>query len=244
MINYNFWNDWKSKTIIEKRAINAIRRARKYIIESLPKNNLVAIYIKGSFVRREMNNKSDIDMVPVVTENKYEGKVFGVNGREIFPVMVVPLSLQEFEKNELHSKGNYSPDLRAKPDRFLRKLSEHKLICGRHLNQSKFPIRSDKELLKEKIMVIKNGYIPAYKSKKIDFITLLKEIFWLTEAEQNARGLKFKSSFEGISNSVKNKNHIVHEAMFLRLNPPKNNKTKKEFVLKLEKYLSDLHKKP
>jgi hypothetical protein len=120
-MNYNFWESWKNKTEIENKAIESVEKARDLVIKSIPKKALVAIYIKGSFARREMKIGSDVDMVPIVTENKFEGPVFGVNDSSIEPVCVVPLSLWELKNNKLCSESDHSPDLRAKPDRFLKK---------------------------------------------------------------------------------------------------------------------------
>lgn len=239
--NYNFWNSWKNKTTGEKKTIKSVEKARELVIKSLPKNKLVAIYIKGSFARREMKKDSDVDMVPIVTENKYEGPVFGVNIPEIQPVVVVPLSLGELKRNKLCSKGNYHPDLRAKPDRLLSKLEFCKLVYGKPLNLGNFPLRSDKKALKDEIRIIKTGYIPAYQEGTIGFTPLLKEVFWLVELEQKVKGLKVKHSFEGIAKSVNDKKHIVHDA--LKLRRKHHNKTEeKKFISKLKRYLDELPK--
>jgi hypothetical protein len=238
MVNYNFWQDWKKKNKVEQKAIKSVKKARDLVINSVPKNKLVAIYIKGSFTRREMKKGSDVDMVPIVAENKYEGKVFAVNGPEVDPVMVVPLSLWEFKHNKLFTKSHRSYELRAKPDRLLRKLNECKLIYGKPLDPKKFPIRSDKKALKDEIKTIKKGYILHYENREIDFAPLLKEVFWLVELEQNVKGEKVIHSFKGISKSVKDKKHIVHDAYGLR---EKHSKIKeKRFISKLKIYLAEL----
>lgn len=242
MTNYDFWKNWKNKTEIEERAINSVRRARKYIVESVSKNRLVAIYIKGSFARRELNKKSDVDIVPIVTKNKYQGDIWAVNDKDIHPAVVVPLSIQELKNNKLSSKSDYSPDLRAEPDLFLKKLKEYKIIYGKPLNPKKFPIRSDKQVIKSEIKKIKEGYIPAYLKGKIPFSPLLKEVFWLVELEQNVRGKKVKHSFNGIVKSVKDKKHIVHEAYRLRLKGSNKN-SRSMFIDKLKAYLGELGKR-
>lgn len=238
MIQYNFWVNWKDKTEIEKKAINSVEKARDLVIKAIPKDNLVAIYIKGSFARREMKKGSDVDMVPIVTENKYQNAVFGVNNPRIKPVVVVPLSLWEFEHNKLWTKSNHKPDLRAKPDRLLKKLRECKLIYGKALNPQNYPIRDDRSTLKDEIKVIKNGYIPFYEKGEIKFDPLLKEVFWLVELEQNVLGKKVDHSFEGIAKSVDDIDHIIHDAFDLRKNPSKNKE--KKFILKLKRHLEEL----
>ncbi len=238
MNKYDFWQDWKKKTKVEQKAIKSVKKARDLVINAIPKNKLVAIYIKGSFTRREMKKGSDVDMVPIVAENKYEGKVFAVNGPEVNPVMVVPLSLWEFKHNKLFTKSRFSYELRAKPDRLLKKLDECKLVYGKPLDPKKFPIRSDKKALKDEIKTIKKGYIPYYENGKIDFAPLLKEVFWLVELEQNVKGKKVIHSFKGISKSVKDKKQVVHDAYVLR---EKHSKTKEKiFISKLKRYLAEL----
>ena len=128
MEKYDFWKAWKNRTEVETKAIDSVVKARDLVTDSVPHKALVAIYIKGSFARREMKEGSDVDMAPIVTENKYGGAIFGVNSTEIDPVCVVPLSLSEFRNNKLSSKGNYTPDIRAEPDLFLLKLKEYRLI--------------------------------------------------------------------------------------------------------------------
>lgn len=241
MIKYDFWDVWKEKTDVELEAIRKVKRARELVIVAVPRDKLYAIYIKGSFTRREMKRGSDVDMVPIVTEDEYQGTVFGVNVPEIDPVCVVPLSLNEFETNELHTRSDHSPDLRAKPDRFLKKLSECKLIYGEPLDPSKYLIREDRQALLDGIKIIREGYIPLYQAGRTSFSGLLKEVFWLVELELNVRGIPVEHSFEGIMSSVKDRDHIIHDAFKFRIG--EYGKAQEEaFVARLIKYLSDLEK--
>src|SRR3989344_4316729 len=162
-MQYAFWTHWEKITPLEKLAIKAINLAMKLIIKSVPAKALVAVYIKGSFVRREMKKGSDIDIVPIVTENKYEGKVFSVNSPKIFPAMVIPLSLWELKNNKLFTKGSHNPDLRAKPDRLLSHIKECKLIYGKPLNTKEFKIGNNTTALKDEIEVVRKGYIKQYR---------------------------------------------------------------------------------
>ncbi|MBI2148195.1 hypothetical protein HYU23_00795 [Candidatus Woesearchaeota archaeon] len=239
MAKYDFWENWKNKTKIEEEAIERVKLARDLVIKAIPKKALVAIYIKGSFVRREMKEGSDVDMVPIVTENEYEGAVFGVNDKKIDPVCVVPLSLWELKNNELFTKSDSQPDLRAKPDRFLNKLNECKLIYGKPLNISEFPVRQDVEALKEQIERMKL-WINAYEAGKFSFS--IKEVFWLVELEQKVKGLNVEHSYQGIMKAVKDKKHIIYDAFKFRTGEYKTESEKKAFIAKLKKYLSDLEK--
>lgn len=241
MINYEFWRNWKRKTKIEESAIKAIIKTKKAILNKIPKNKLVAIYIKGSFVRREMNNKSDVDIVPIVTENKYEKAIFSVNTDEIYPCTIaVPLSLWEFKHNKLYTKNNKP---RAKPDLFIRKLENYKLIYGKPLDITGFKIRSDEECLKALMKTFRKSFIPLYKKGKFGFLMLVKELFWLVDLEQTNKGKKVEHSFKGIAKSVDDRKHIIHDALKFRLKPIKDKKIRERFIIKLEMYLDELERR-
>lgn len=240
MINYDFWKQWTNRNELEERAITSVQKARELVIDSVPPKALVAIYIKGSFTRREMNEGSDVDLVPIVSENKYEGDIFGVNCPEIDPVVVVPLSLEELRANKLSSKRNYTPDLRAEPDLFLLKLDHYRLIYGKPLRPQDFPLRSKEQIVHDEINKIRNGYIAAYREGTIDFQPLLKEVFWLVAWQQEAQGHLVDHSFKGITSGITDRTHIIYDALQLRENSPITKAKEREFVSKLEKYLGRL----
>ncbi|MFH1315011.1 MAG: hypothetical protein ABIH67_01295 [Candidatus Uhrbacteria bacterium] len=237
---FAFWKDWDNITEIETNAIEKIQLAKNKIINAVPKGQLVAIYIKGSFVRREMKEGSDIDIVPVVTKDCYQESVWETNTPEVLPAIVVPISVEEFVDNELHSETDLAVDLRAKPDSFLRMLDECELIYGQPLNLDNYPIRTDKETLVDEISVIRNGYIPYFESGQVDFDPLLKETFWLIELVQTVNGKRPKYSFEGIAASVDDNDHIVHDALGLRMMGSK--KQRSDFVVKLKEYLNEIER--
>ncbi len=236
-LSQNPWKAWKNKTKIEKDSIKKIIRSRNKIIKSVPKSALVSIYIKGSFTRREMKKGSDIDLVPIVTRNKYQKNIFSVNSKELSPCMIVPLSLEELKTNKLSTKPKRKIELRAKPDDFLRKLDQFMIIFGKPLNPKKFNIRSPKKILDDEIKVIKKGYLPYFISGEIPFEPLLKEVFWMTEAELDYKKIPHGNTFEEISRAIEDKNHIIHDAIKLRKKKKITEKEKKEFVRKLKRWL-------
>lgn len=233
---FEFWNTWNNISEIEKMAIVSTKLAKEMVINSVPNDALVAIYIKGSFTRREMNEKSDVDMVPIVTKNKYEGAVFEVNGSEIKPVTVVPLSLEEFKANELATKSSQSVDLRAKPDRFLRMIDECRLIYGKPINPKEYPIRTDQQAYQDELKIIKNGYVPLFLNGEIDFDPLLKEFFWMTEMELSSKGIKVPHTFTGIA-CGSDKNHLIQEALLLRQQGKLSKSDEIQFAHKLQNWL-------
>lgn len=242
MVSYDFWEVWEKRTEAEEIAIDSVKRARELVVASVPADALVAIYIKGSFARRELNEGSDVDMVPIVAEDKYEEAIFGVNCPEIYPVCVVPLSLLEFRNNKLSTRADYTPDLRAEPDLFLLRLEDYKLIHGIPLNVKEYPVRSTEQIVRDEIRKLREGYIKAYQEGFIGFQPLVKEVFWLVEWEQSLWGRAVDHSFAGIIATIDDKNHIVYDALEFRKNPEGNKTEEMRFISKLESYLDELEK--
>ena len=230
---YDFWESWTDITPVEQQAIEATKRARELIIKSVPKEALEAIYVKGSMLRREMKPKSDVDMVPVVMKNSDEKAAWRVNVVEILPVMVVPLSLEEFANNQLATKSDFAYDFRARPDRFLRFIGSYKLIYGKPLNPNLYPQREDKTVLADEISTIKR-MIPLLESGQIDLQTVVKELFWLVETEQLIKGVALPHSFKGIADSVSDPSHIIHAATTVREN---NMQVDMNFINTLKVYI-------
>ena len=235
--SFDFWTSWSNINPTEQKAINATIKARKLVVQSVPAETLVAVYIKGSFPRREMNSRSDVDMVPIVTKTKFEGSIFGVNRLEISPVMVVPLSIEEFRTNSLATKSDQSFDLRAKPDRFLRTIDRYQLIYGTPLDPSGYPIRSDLEAYHDDVDIIKNGYLPLFLKGEISFGPLLKKFFWMTEMELAGQGIVVPHTFTGIAGGA-NKSHLIQEALRLRQQDKISRAEELEFVKKLQAWLA------
>ena len=199
---FDFWESWTEISPLEQRAIEALIKARKMLVEAVGKENLVVAYVKGSFVRREMNSDSDVDLVPIVTETIYEKAAWRLNIPELLPVLTVPLSLEELKANELATKSDRAYDFRAKPDRFLRFIHHYQLIYGKPLTVDVFPMRNDKTVLAEEQETLK-AMLQFYKRGEIDLQTMLKEYFWTIETEMLIKGEQVVHSFKGIDDSSK-----------------------------------------
>lgn len=81
-----------------------MRVARKLILDNVPSEQIVSIYVKGSFVRREMNEKSDVDTVTIVKNSKYLTKFKDLEKKYRFQfdpiIQCSPYSLWELKNNK------------------------------------------------------------------------------------------------------------------------------------------------
>ncbi len=236
----DFWEEWKNKTSIEKKAIKSIDKAKRILFKNIPKKKIFAVYIKGSFVRREMNEKSDVDIAPITFDNKTLEKIKRLQelkGKIYKPSELLPHSLEEFKQGKRHLKHT---SIKGGVDIVLRNIHHYKLIYGKPLDITNYPMRSDLNFLKGHINAFRTKFIPCYREKKFGFSEIAKQVFFLVEREERVKGSNPPYSFEGLAKSIKDKNHIVHDALRFRLKPVKDKKEKEKFMKKLDKYLSEL----
>src|SRR3989344_5874951 len=199
-----FWKNWRKITKLEETAIESIKKARRILLQSVPKDRIMAIYVKGSFVRREMTKKSDVDIVPIVKgleTKKAIQKLDNEKGTFYRPSELLPKTVQELRK----------------PNHFIDRLNSYKLIYGKSLKTSEFPFRNEKGTF--------------------GFRELVKQVFWLTDLEEQINGNKTAVSWKELANSIRDKNHIIHDALKFRLHPTKDKIKRGIFIVKLRKHL-------
>jgi predicted nucleotidyltransferase len=238
-----FWESWKNKSEIEKRAIESIAEAIKVLFEFVPRNKIFAIYIKGSFVRREMTEKSDVDIVPITLDNitlsiidqlqKEKGKIYR-------PAELLPHSLEEFELGEKYLK---SEGPKANVDSFLRDLSSYQLIFGEPIDISKYKIRTDFEFLRDHIQAFRTIFIPLYLEGKFGFSDLIKQVFFLVQKVERVKGKEPPSNWKELATFVDDDTHIIYECLKFREVSVKDPKAREEFIRRLNWYLDSLSKK-
>ncbi len=239
-----FWKEWKHITKQEKAAIKSLKIAKKVVLNNIPKGEIIAIYAKGSFIRREMNKNSDVDIFTVLKTKKYLKKL-KVLGKKVkdnnSPKINIGSGCTLWELktgNKINLKGIDKPA----PPRINKHLPHYQLIYGGDVNKLKLYYKDDKLLLKGLIKTFNRFFLPKYEKKEIYFSELVKQVFWLVEFEQRAKGRKVGHSWKRLKNSIKDKNHIIHLTHKYRLNKPKDKQLRKIYIKKLKKYLKNLEK--
>jgi len=238
----DFWENWKHKTKLEIAAIQSLKQAKRIILENIPKSKIVAIYVGGSFIRREMIKKSDVDTWTIVSDNNLLKRFDKL--KECRLAHNPPISLSGWSLWELKEGKRYLKPSKEKmsPYRFIKRLRDYILIYGKPLDLSKFKTRSDKEDLKSLIGAFNKKFFPLYEQGKFGFSEILNQIFWVVELEQKIKGKKTPYSWKKLEKSIKDKNHIIHDTLRFRVKRIKDKKKRARFIIRLKHYLKDLEK--
>jgi predicted nucleotidyltransferase len=240
MASRAFWKEWKHITKQELKAIDSLLQAKKLILRSIPPEELISIYVKGSFVRREMVKNSDVDLVIIVTHSRTLKKIIRLHNlfssSFIVPVGFSGYSLWELRKNKRSLSGKL---LRAAPNRFVAHLEHYQLIHGHVLKKELFFQVTHKKRLQGMIRVFLEEFIPKYDQGLFGFSDILKQVFWLVENEQQYENKSPPHHWKTLAGTL-HKSHIIHQALSLRNNPSASAREQKIFIKRLTSYLEEL----
>ena len=239
----SFWDEWKNISEIERSAIKALKVGKKLILQSLPKKEIVAIYVKGSFIRREMNEKSDVDMVTIVCHSAFLKNLKRLDKK--YATFFKPtLQFRGYSLQELKTGKRTGTvfKMSPSPSRFVKHLPHYKCIYGKPLKPTNFFMRSNEHDLRWMIQGFNDLFLPRYKEKKFGFSEVIKQVFWLVENEERFKGHNPPHSWKGLAKSIKDKNHIVHDAFRFRVHPTQDKRKKATFIRKLQAHLNSLER--
>lgn len=234
-----FYQNWKRKTKLEERAIKSLLVAKKLILNNIPKKQIIAIYAFGSFVRREMNEKSDVDIKVILKESHFVRKMDKLENK--YKNKFKPdINISSYSLWELKTgKRLKTNKLKTPSSKFLKRLDDFELIYGKKPNVKEFKLRKDVDDFKGMIWAFKKLFLPGFKKGKFGFQGILKQIFWLTEYELRIQNKKPPHSWKKMAKLLP-KNHIMNEALKLRKLRPKDKKTRKNFIRKIEHHIKKL----
>lgn len=240
-MKYKFWNKWENKTDLEKFGIKTLNLSIRLILENIPEDEIISIYVKGSFVRREMTRKSDVDVVTVLKTAKYISEIKKLDkwgegsGLKPYP-QFLGYSLWELRTGK-RLKGKFDG---GSSSRMVKHLGEYELIYGEDLIKRIFFMKSHEDDLEGMVRAFSNWFIPDYENEKFSFGMLVKQTFWLVENEQRYLGRNPPHAWKKLRDSIGNRRHIVYDAWELRENPNKDKKIRDRYVAKLKKYVEGL----
>ena len=244
MVIEKFYKNWKNITNLEKKAITSLNKAKRIILKNIPKEEIIAIYVKGSLVTREMNKKSDVDTLTILKHSKYLQKLQTLENRyrhKFDPIIqIVGYSLWELKTGKrVKIKGK---EIRASPTRAITHFDRYKLIHGKEINANNLEKGSKEKRLIGMVGAFNNIFLPAYGKEKIGFREINKQIRWLVENERAYLGKETPHSFRELDKSIKDKNHIIHNTFIYNLSKPADKKIRATHIKKLRAYLKELDK--
>ncbi len=243
-MNKEFWKDWKRITPHEEKAIKSLKNGKKIILDNIPNEEIVAIYAKGSFIRREMNEKSDVDLFVVLKTKKFLKKLRTLSRKiknDFFPQINIGSGYTLWELKtgkKIKLKGVDKPA----PARINKHISYYKILYGKGVSELKLYQVDDKILLGGLIKTFENFFLPKYEAGEINFAELVKQVFWLVEFAERAKGNEVGHSWRELEKSIKEKDHIIHLTYKYRQEKLKDENARKECIRKLRIYLRELKK--
>ena len=103
-------------------------------------------------------------------------------------------------------------------------------------------MRSNEHDLRGMIQGFNTLFLPDYKKKKFSFSEVVKQVFWLVENEERFKGKDPPHPWKELAKSIKDKNHIAHDALRLRIHPTQDKNERAAFIRKLQTHLTNLER--
>jgi predicted nucleotidyltransferase len=239
MLEYNLW---KNITTQEKIAFEIINEVKNKILLKLQEKNIIAIFVGGSFIRREMIDGSDIDIWTIVKKSValqgLQELKSELKHKYSIPVGISGYSLWELKTGKISLKGK---KFKTPPPRFVKSMPNFAQVYGKPLLQKGLFMRSDIEDLHASLRAFKEIFIPKYRKGDFGFAHLIKQLFWIIESELKVKQIKTEYSWRAFA-KVLPKEHIIHELLILREGKTTDEKKKEEFIKKAERYVDSLKK--
>ncbi len=217
---------------------SVIKKAQESLFSAVPKDEVLALYLKGSQVHGLTNEKSDVDFVAILKTEKYLLDVYRVS-KTTGPTTVPPYSISAYILNELQT-GNLAPNRPPIPgvSRFVKHLDHLVLIYGVRPEEPLFR-RSDAKDLEVNVRNFYNLYLPGYENKSFGFSDVIKQVLWLAEAEARVLGATVAHSWQD-SVAALPQAHIAHEALQYRVSGDPSPEKQNEFIERLKTHLNAL----
>ena len=226
---------------LKQKAENSLERAKKVILENISNQEIVAIYVKGSYVQGELQSDSDVDVVVILKSEEFLPKVYDIHddsGLEI-PFSIVAYTMGELLTGE---KATNRPKTTSPVSIFVKQLDYLPIIYGAKPEGNLFT-RTDKKDLTAHMSAFRSTFLPDYVLGKFSIKELVKQVLWLIDREQRLLGNTNGYSWQKLADSIEDKNHIIHNALKLRRQDKISSEEAADFVKKLEDYLSFLEGK-
>ena len=225
---------------LKEKADISLSRAKETILELIPNKEIVSIYVKGSYVQDELQPDSDVDIVVILKSDEYISAVYELTEKygdtTEPPFQIVAYTLEELQTGTWSSNRTKNPTTISA---FVKHLDQLPLLYGSKPEGQLFT-RTDIKDLTALMSAFEKSFLPNFENGNFKFNEIVKQVMWLTEREQRARGIVPDYSWQKLANSIEDKNHIIHMALKLRKQEEVSKEEQDVFMEKLKKYLDDL----
>lgn len=225
---------------LKQQADISLQKAKETILQSIPNDEIVSIYVKGSYVQDELQPDSDVDVVVILKSDEYFSAVYELTEKygntTKPPFQIVAYTLDELQTGKLSSKRTKNPTTISI---FVKQMDQLPLLYGSKPEGQLFT-RTDVKDLTALISAFENKFLPDFEKKTFKISELVKQVMWLTEREQRAKGIVPDYSWQKLANSIEDEDHIIHLALKLRKQKEISKEEQDIFMERLEKYLTFL----
>ena len=228
---------------IKEKAKISIEKAKEIILQAIPNEEILSIYVKGSYAQDELQEGSDVDIVVILKSDEYLPAVYELT-EKFGETTEPPFQIVAYTMEELQT-GKWSPNRTKNTSPvslFVKQLDFFPLIYGVKPEGELFT-RTDKKDLTALLSVFRTNFLPGIAAGSFKFHELVKQVLWLTEREQRALGNIPDYSWQKLADSTKDKDHIIHLALKYRRQKEVSKEDQEEFLSKLQSYLESLEGK-
>jgi len=231
------WRSWKDKSSLEEAAIRSMLAAERLLVEHVPEDELVSIYVRGSFTRRDLVPGSDVDMVVVLASRRSLPLVerlaeYALTAWEV-RVETCVFTLWELRTGRSVQGKHHPSDVFL----FSTRLQHSRLVFGRDV--SAFPLKrfSEVDLAKGKVRFVRSLLKRPQESGWWRW--LLKHSFHLVELEQFVRGRNPPRKRSSLAAFVGDEDHIIHDIVHYlnRGCAEPEGAERRRFIRRLKRYL-------
>ena len=229
-----------SQLELKVQADISISEAKETVLKFIPNDEIISIYIKGSYVQHELQPDSDVDVVVILKSEEYLSAVYELT--EKFgnttkpPFQIVAYTLDELQTGRLSSKRTRNPTTISV---FVKHMDQLPFLYGSKPEGRLFT-RTDVKDLTALISAFDKRFLPDFNNGKFKFSEVVKQVMWLTEREQRALGVIPDYSWQKLANSIDDESHIIHLALKLRKQIEVSKEERTIFMEKLNSYLAFL----
>jgi len=222
---------------LKEKADLSIERAKAVILQNIPKEEIISIYVKGSYAQGELQPDSDVDVVVILKTEEFLPKAYTLSdtadNQTQIPFAIVAYTLGELQTGE---KASNRPKVTSPVSVFVKQLDYLPLIYGAKPEGNLFT-RTDKKDLTAHMGAFRSTFLQDYEKGKFSIKELVKQVLWLADREQRVLGNIQGYSWQSLADSVTDKNHIIHTALRLRRQAVITPSEETDFLKNLQDYL-------